>query len=572
MADSDSSRSGTSRSGYNRPGTSASDGSRPDIPVPQDLEAERSVLGAVLLDAPAAFAELGELLTPDHFYAEQHRVIFRAMRDLQTASEPIDLVTLMGRLRAIGQHETAGGMAYLTEISSAVPTTAHVKAYANLVRQKALMRMAMTFARDVLYSAGEPQDDPERFVDEMARKANELATAGVARKVLTLKEALGPMIQQTEALADGSRRGLTGVPTGFHALDKRTNGLQPGDLLILAARPGMGKTAFALNLLVNAARDRRRPTTGVIFSLEMGAGQLAQRLWSSTSRVPMENIRSGDISKTQWAALYSGLKELISLPIFIDETSSITAAELVRKCRQLKVESGLGLVMIDYLQLMGSTNTSKNTNREQVISEISRNLKAMARELELPVIALSQLNRGVESREDKRPLLSDLRESGAIEQDADIIMFLYREAYYQQMKGSNAGVKLRKSGRDDEPPQPQVVIDPSQPAVTELILAKHRSGATGTVELMFHPTFLLFANRDPEGPGTPDESMAPPRDTRISGVEEDFAPPPPAPDRSLSPDDDDPRAPHRGPLPPTPEFRPAHLDLQPLDDDDDLPG
>jgi replicative DNA helicase len=544
--------------------------SRPEFAVPQDLEAERSVLGAILLAADEALSEIGGRLKAEDFYSEQHRVIFRAMLHLADLREPIDLITVSGRLQLAGHLATAGGAAYLTELTSVVPTTIHTLAYANIVKQKSTLRGIMSFARETLYSATAPQEDLENFIDEMARKANEIATSGVARKVLSLREALEPMIHQAEQLSNAGRRGLTGVPTGFHALDKRTNGLQPGDLLILAARPGMGKTALALNLLVNAARDKRRPTPGVIFSLEMGAGQLAQRLWSSSSKVPMENIRSGDISASQWAALYQSLKELAELPIFIDETSSISIGELMRKCRQLKQEQKIGLVMIDYLQLMSGAGSSKNTNREQIISEISRNLKALARELELPVIALSQLNRGVESREDKRPLLSDLRESGAIEQDADIIMFLYRDSYYQAMKGANAGTKVGK-GRSAEADAPALQVDPAMPATTELILAKHRSGATGTVELTFLPRFLLFTNKEGDGPPTPDEPMGMPRGANANGQDEDFAPPPPAPDPLLQAGSNDPRAPWNGPMPPAPQFRPASYDLQPADDDDDFP-
>lgn len=546
--------------------------SRPEFAVPQDLEAERSVLGAMLLDPKLALAEIGDRLKAEDFYSEQHRVIFRAMFDLAERDDPIDLITVAGRLRVVGHFETAGGAAYLTELSSVVPTTIHARAYANIVKQKSTLRGVMSYARETLYSATEPQEDVEKFIDDMARKANAIATSGVARKVLSLREALEPMIEQAEKLASAGRRGLTGVPTGFHALDKRTNGLQPGDLLILAARPGMGKTALALNLLLNAARDKRRPTPGVIFSLEMGAGQLAQRLWSSSSKVPMENIRSGDISKTQWVALFNSVKVLSELPIFIDDTSSITIGELMRKCRQLKHDHGIGLVMIDYLQLMSGAGSSKNTNREQIISEISRNLKALARELALPVIALSQLNRGVESREDKRPLLSDLRESGAIEQDADIIMFLYRDSYYQAMKGANAGTKVGKGRNGDaDASAPTSHIDPSMPATTELILAKHRSGATGTVELTFLPNFLLFTNKEGDGPPTPDEPMGMARDTRATGLENDYASPPPAPDPSLPPGSNDPRAPWHGQMPSAPEFRPAHYHLQPADDDDDVP-
>ena len=546
--------------------------SRPEFAVPQDLEAERSVLGAILLDPKPALAEMGDRLKAEDFYSEQHRVIFRAMLDLVARDEPIDLITVAGRLRLVGHFETAGGAAYLTELSSVVPTTIHARAYANIVKQKSTLRGIMSFARETLYSATAPQEDIAGFIDDMARKANAIATSGVASKVLSLREALEPMIKQAETLANAGRRGLTGVPTGFHALDKRTNGLQPGDLLILAARPGMGKTALALNLLLNAARDKRRPTPGVIFSLEMGAGQLAQRLWASSSKVPMENIRSGDISKSQWVALFSSFKTLTDLPIFIDETSSISIGDLMRKCRQLKQEHGIGLVMIDYLQLMSGAGSSKNANREQIISEISRNLKALARELELPVIALSQLNRGVESREDKRPLLSDLRESGAIEQDADMIMFLYRESYYQAMKGANAGMKVGKGRNGDaDASAPAVQIDPSMPATTELILAKHRSGATGTVELTFLPNFLLFTNKEGDGPPTPDEPLGMPRDTRATGQQEDYSSPAPAPNPSLPPGSDDPRAPWHGQMPPAPEFRSAHYNLQPVDDDDDSP-
>jgi len=276
-------------------------------------------------------------------------------------------------------------------------------------------------------------------------------------------------------------------------LDRITSGWQPGDLIILAARPGMGKTAFALNLLINAAKDRRRQTPGAIFSLEMSKEQLATRVWCAESMVPMESVRSGDLPAQRWDKLYNGFTTLHKLPVFIDDTAAIPVAEMMRKCRQLKHEHGVGLVVVDYLQLMTASQLSRSATREQQISDISRSLKQLAKEIQAPVIALSQLNRGVESRTDKRPLLSDLRESGAIEQDADLILFLYRDDYYQQMKGGDGG--------EEAPRQPGAA------SPTELIIAKHRSGSTGKVEIQFHASYTLFSNMP--------HDAAPPRETQL---------------------------------------------------------
>ncbi len=503
---------------------------------PFDEAAEQAVLGAILLDSRRAMRDVATTLRAEDFYRESHRAIYRAMLSLDEDNRPVDIVLLADRLRAMSALEIAGGGAYLSRLGASAPSVATIGHYATIVRDRALLRRLAAFARETADRANAGDvDDVGALVDDVAQQALHLAEAGTASSVVRLFEALEPAIKAAEKLAQsGNRGGITGVASGYPVLDKKTAGWQPSDLIILAARPGMGKTAFALNMLTNAARHRSGPTPGVIFSLEMSKEQLATRIWCATSRVPLENLRSGNISHDQFTQLYDGVVELRDLPIFIDDTGQITVAEMARKCRQLKHEHGIGMIMIDYLQLMGSSTANKNANREQQISEISRTLKGLAKELDVPIIALSQLNRGVEQRGDKRPVLSDLRESGAIEQDADIIVFLYRDAYYRAM-GAGPG------GRGDGPPDPTVNIapvDPSEPSVTEVILAKHRSGSTGKVELLFHPRYTLFASLLPDGPPPPGDDQAPPYADRAPAPVPGYAPPPPDDDAPPPGDDD----------------------------------
>ncbi len=466
------------------------------------------MLGSLLLE-PRAMQDVGNSLTPEDFFMESHRCIFRAMLAADNKSTPLDSVLVLKKLRELDLLEAAGGGAYLVQLSSSVPTAANVKHYAAIVKEKALQRSVLEFALKIAQESRGELEDIATFIDDVAQGALGLSTGGMGTKTVHIADALAPAVSMAEKLSSQkTRHAVTGVPTGFHGLDKKTAGWQPSDLIILAARPGMGKTAFALNMLVNAAKDKRKSTPGVIFSLEMSKEQLATRLWCAEARVPMEKIRTGDLDDKVWNRLWNGVVSLKELPIFIDDTPALPIAEMMRKCRQLKHEHDIGIIMVDYLQLMTASAVGKNASREQQISEISRNLKALAKELAVPVIALSQLNRGVESRTDKRPMLSDLRESGAIEQDADIITFLYRDDYYEQMKGNAPGdAPMMPPGAGPPPDQP--VRSGDGTSLTEVLIAKHRSGPTGKVELNFHAPYTLFTNPNPDGPPPPDEGDRP---------------------------------------------------------------
>ncbi|MCB9507023.1 MAG: replicative DNA helicase [Myxococcales bacterium] len=477
---------------------------------PHDPDAERAVLGAVLLD-PGIMKSIGNTLAVEDFYLESHRCIYRAVLELDDAQEAIDGVLVVKKLRELELLEPAGGAAYVAQLSALVPTVANANHYATIVKEKSTLRGVIAFATEAAHIARTEVDDVSGFVDELAQKASALANTGGVSSVVSLKEALRPALDLAERLSEAhksGRRDVVGVPSGFHALDKITAGWQPSDLIILAARPGMGKTAFALNMLVNAAKDRRGATAGVIFSLEMSREQLATRLWCAESMVPMEAVRTGDLPPARWEKLYNGFSTLRELRLYVDDTAAIPVSEMMRKCRQLKQERDIGIVVVDYLQLMTASSTSKNTSREQQISEISRNLKQLAKELHVPVIALSQLNRGVESRTDKRPLLSDLRESGAIEQDADIIVFLYRDDYYQQMKGNEPGAVAAPGAALPGAPPSGRRSDAA--SVTEVIIAKHRSGSTGKVDVQFHAPYTLFSNLPHDLPPPPGDADRPP--------------------------------------------------------------
>lgn len=468
---------------------------------PHDPNAERSVLGSLLIE-PRVIQTVGTKLHAEDFYLESHRAIFAAMIAVDEAGKPIDSVLVLMKLRELDLLEVAGGGAYLSRLPTAVPTAANVSHYVEIVAAKAAQRSVLAFATEIQHEARGEVGDIARFVDDVAQKALGLSTSGMVPTVVRLSEALRPAIDLAEKLSSQTNRGgVTGVPSGFRDLDKKTAGWQGSDLIILAARPGMGKTAFALNMLVNAAKDRRSGTGGVIFSLEMSKEQLATRLWCAESRVPMEKIRTGDLDDKVWRKLYDGVIALKDLPVFIDDTAAIPITEMMRKCRQLKHEHDIGIIMVDYLQLMSASVATRNSGREQQISEISRSLKALAKELKVPVIALSQLNRGVESRTDKRPMLSDLRESGAIEQDADIITFLYREDYYDQMKGNAPG---QGGGGDDGGNRP-IIRSADGASLTEVIIAKHRSGSTGKIDINFFAPYTLFTDLAPDGASPPDE-------------------------------------------------------------------
>lgn len=519
-----------------------------------DEQAEQAVLG-VLLKRPDLLRDTATNLQPEDFYYERNRIVFASIQALDNERSAVDLVTVVSHLTRHALIEAAGGPAYLSRLINEVPVIANAASYIGILRDYALRRRIVASARDIMRSASESADGADGLADSAVSAFMALALSGSNNTVRPIREPLQELLLQIEnQMQAGKSGGLSGVSSGFHQVDKKTNGWQRGDLIILAARPGMGKTAFALNLLTNAAADRRGPTTGVIFSLEMGSTQLAGRILSSMARVPSDRLRSGDLTRTQIDSLYTTIDQLNTLPIFIDETPSISINELSRKCRQLKHEHNLGFIVIDYLQLMTGSAQGKNPNREQEISEISRRLKALARELECPIIALSQLNRAVEQRADKRPMLADLRESGAIEQDADLIIFLYRQVYYDRLLNKTEG---DGASRDE----PELMASRAGDDA-EVIIAKHRSGETGTCMLTFHESFTLFTNRIGEGsPVHTDDDFQ--EETQMRGFDPsaDFSAPPQAPREVAA----------STPAPPSGAFDDAFDAHDFGSDDDDLP-
>lgn len=430
---------------------------------PQSPEAEASVLGAMLVH-PDAVAKAMEILQPEDFYQTSHQLIFEAMVSLFQATQPVDVVMVGDELRRRGHLEEVGGLAYLMELAALVPTAAHVEHYAQLIRQASVRRALIAIANHMVVEAYQGEKTPAELLDAAQNALFQITQRG-QRDVVRLNEVLIDTFNRLEQLYE-NRGKLVGLPTGFVDLDRMTAGLQPSDLIVVAARPSMGKTMFCLNLARHVATREKVPV--VIFSLEMSREQLALRLLSAEAELEGHRLRSGELDERMWSQLSLALGRLGEAPIFIDDTPAISALELRAKARQLKLQHNIGLVIIDYMQLMQGRRAE---NRQQEISEISRALKALARELNIPVVALSQLSRAVENRTDKRPMLSDLRESGAIEQDADIVAFLYREDYYSR--------------------------EAEQPDLTELIVAKQRNGPTGTVRLMFKREIGKFFNTTP---------------------------------------------------------------------------
>lgn len=430
---------------------------------PQNLEAEESVLGGILLDNQAIDAAV-EILTPDDFYRESHRKVLRAMIDLQQRSEPIDLITLTEVLTSRGELQQIGGSAYLQELAEKVPTAANVGYYARIVRQKAILRSLITTATEIATRGYESNADVDQFLDEAEHKIFEISEKKVRQGLVPVSKIVFESMKMIEQMYQRKEL-VTGVPSGFHDLDRMLAGLQPSDLIIVAGRPSMGKTAFALNIAQYAAIEAR---SGVaIFSLEMSKEQLVLRLLCSEARVDQSKIRSGFAGNNDFSRLAQAASRLNESPIYIDDTPALSVLELRAKARRLKRDpnANLGLIMVDYLQLMRGVS---NESREQEISSISRSLKALAKELNVPVIALSQLNRAVESRADKKPIMADLRESGAIEQDADVIAFLFRPVVYDSSANE----------RD-----------------AEVIIAKQRNGPIGNVPLTFMSEYTRFENR-----------------------------------------------------------------------------
>ncbi len=431
---------------------------------PQNLEAEVSVLGGVLLDNEALNRVL-EVMKEGDFYRESHRKIFSAILDLYEKSEPVDLITLSEALKKRDALEAVGGVEYLNSLVNSVPTAANISYYAKIVKEKAILRKLINRATDIISQVYGVSGDVDDFLDQAERSIFEISEDRVRPSFYSLKDIIKSSFKTIERLYE-KRQLITGVPTGFTKLDELTSGLQPSDLIIVAGRPSMGKTALALNIATHAAVEGGIPSA--IFSLEMAKEQLALRMLCSEAKVDAHRLRGGFLSESDWPKLTRAAGSLSEAPIFIDDTPGLSALEMRAKSRRMKAEHNLGLVVVDYLQLM--RGRADSDTREQEISDISRSLKALAKELNVPVIALSQLNRRVEERGDRRPQLSDLRESGAIEQDADVIIFLYRDEVYNKS--------------EDNPNKGKA----------EIIIGKQRNGPTDKFELAFLDKFTCFEN------------------------------------------------------------------------------
>ena len=430
---------------------------------PHSVESEQSILGSILLDKDAIIT-VAETITPSDFYKDAHRVIYESMMALNNKNEPIDMVTLTDELRKRGYLDDIGGVTYLTSLSTIVPTTSNVKYYADIIKEKSVLRQLIKASNDIInlgYGSGE---SAENVLDFAEKKIFDISQERTNDDFKPINQVLMDTYDMIESIYS-NKSDVTGVTTGFKDLNKKINGLQRTDLILVAARPAMGKTAFALNLVQNAAIKGNASVA--VFSLEMSKEQLAQRMIAAQSNVELKKMKTGTLNDADWPRIISAMAVMSDAKIFIDDTPGIKINELRSKCRKLKMEQGLDLVMIDYLQLMESD--SKNESRQQEISKISRSLKILAKELDCPVVALSQLSRAPEQRADHRPVLSDLRESGAIEQDADIVMFLYRDEYYHS--------------------------DSEKKDLAEVIIAKNRHGETGSVELVWMGSIQRFGDK-----------------------------------------------------------------------------
>jgi replicative DNA helicase len=444
---------------------------------PQSIEAEQSVLGGLLLDN-GAWDRAADVVTEADFYRFEHKLIFGAIGALIGASKPADVITVYEQLQMAGKAADSGGLAYLNALAQSVPSAANMRRYAEIVRERAILRKLIAASDEIATNAFNPQgravsqilDEAEGKIFKIGEEGNRNKQGFQSMDVLAVQ-----LIDRVTELAENGAEDVTGVRTGFYDMDRNTAGLQPGDLIILAARPSMGKTAFALNIAENVSVNEGLPV--VVFSMEMGAAQLALRMVGSQGRIDQQHLRTGRLDNDEWGRLTEAVERLSKSSVFIDETPALTGPELRARARRQARQCGqLGLIVIDYLQLMSGSG-SDNENRATEIGEISRGLKALAKELNCPVIALSQLNRSVETRPDKRPMMSDLRESGAIEQDADIIMFIYRDEYYNK--------------------------ESKEPGVAEIIIAKQRNGPVGTTKLAFLRQWTKFENLAPDyqGPG-----------------------------------------------------------------------
>ena len=430
---------------------------------PNDIEAEQAVLGSMLTDKDAVIVVI-ETLKPEDFYREDNKIIYGAILNLYNKAEPIDIITLKAELISIGKFEVVGGLEYLAALPEMAPTSANIEKYIKIVEEKSMLRNLIQTANQIISLGYDPTQEVEAIMDEAEKRIFNVIQKRNQKGYSSIKDILVDTFSELEQLYN-QKQHITGIPTGFLDLDYKTAGLHESDLILIAARPAMGKSAFALNLATNAAIRAKKGVA--IFSLEMSKEQMVNRILCSEAMVDSNKVRTGKIEEEDWLKLAGALGPLSEAGIYIDDTPGISVMEIRAKCRKLKLEKNIGLVIIDYLQLV-QASSKKIGSREQEISEISRSLKILAKEINVPVIALSQLSRAPEQRPDHRPMLSDLRESGAIEQDADIVIFLYRDDYYNE--------------------------DSEKKNIAEVIIAKHRSGSTGTVELLWLGNYTKFAN------------------------------------------------------------------------------
>ena len=441
---------------------------------PHSIEAEQSVLGGLLLDN-SAWDRAGDLLGDSDFYRYEHRTIYAALGALINATKPADVITVFEHLQSLGKAEDCGGLAYLNALAQSVPSAANLRRYAEIVRERAVLRKLVSASDEIATSAFNPQGRAvSQILDEAEAKIFKIGEEGSRSKqgFHSMDQLVVQLLDRVNELHANGAEDVTGVRTGFYDMDRMTAGLQKGDLIVLAARPSMGKTAFALNIAEHVAVSEGLPV--VVFSMEMGAAQLALRMVGSIGRIDQGGLRTGKLKDEDWGRLAEAVEKLSRVQLFIDESPALTPSEVRARARRMARQFGgtLGLIVVDYLQLMSGSGGGGEENRATVIGEISRGLKGLAKELGCPVIALSQLNRSVESRTDKRPMMSDLRESGAIEQDADVIMFIYRDEYYTKEACK-------------------------EPGVAEIIIGKQRNGPTGTVKLTFLKPLTKFDNLAP---------------------------------------------------------------------------
>ena len=451
----------------------------PNKNVPSNLEAEQSVIGSMFL-SKYALEKACETLTKESFYYHNNALIFDVIKDMSEHKKPIDLTTITSELKSKNLLNEVGGVEYLSEVLEMVPTAANAEYYIKLVEDAAILRRLIEVSTDITANAYQSSDNVNETLDEAERKILGIVKNRRSTEFKTIKEVLDSTQSNLEKLA-ASKGDITGIPTGWYDIDNITTGLQGNQLIIIAARPAMGKTAFALNLATNIAINTDK--TVALFNMEMGAEQLASRMLSSLGQIEGKKLATGKLMNDDWKRVNEAVSQLSDAKMYMDDTPGITIGEIRSKCRRLaSSEEGLGVVIIDYLQLI-SSSTNYGANRQQEVSDISRSLKTMAMELNVPVVALAQLSRAVDSRENKRPIMSDLRESGSIEQDADIVAFLYRDDYYNKEKAIDANT-----------------------SISEFIIAKHRNGPTATIELLFKRDTSTFLSYQREGQGAQYES------------------------------------------------------------------